>query len=54
VLRYFVLNVVAIVKYVVANICISYLNDVLGWNENKNMVYFCINITENFSLAHKV
>jgi hypothetical protein len=52
VLRYFVLNVVAIVKYVVANICISYLNDVLGWNQN--MVYSRINITEKFSLAHKL
>jgi hypothetical protein len=52
VLTYFVLNVVVIVKYVVANICISYLNDVLGWDEN--MFYSRINSTENFSLAHKV
>jgi hypothetical protein len=44
-LRYFVLNVATIVKYVVAIVCISYVNDVVGWNEN--MVYSHINITEN-------
>jgi hypothetical protein len=41
-LIYFVLNFVARVKYVVANVCNSYLNDVVGWNEN--IIYSRINI----------